>query len=97
MVSEGTAGTADGDGLAANLDGKCDEVYSLITLANGFIEAESTYGKSGAQAFYYAARLYNSGEIDGNLGNADGATPCYVSDVANRLLGWVTADSTCDL
>jgi len=60
-------------------------------------EAQSKYGVTGAQAFYYAARIYNSGSIPDStdLGNADGATACYVSDVANRLTGWVTADSTC--
>lgn len=46
---------------------------------------------------YGAARGYNSGSIpkSGNLSEAAGATACYVSDVANRLTGWVYADSTC--
>lgn len=52
----------------------------------------------GAQKYYQAARVYNAGSVpsDGNLG-APGATPCYCSDVANRLTGWATADSGCTL
>jgi hypothetical protein len=47
--------------------------------------------------YYKAARLYNSGLIaySGNLGSG-GSTYCYASDVANRLIGWSTGDSTCN-
>jgi len=81
MVSDGTAGTASGDGLA-----------------NCINEAQSEFGVTGAQAFYYAARIYNSGSVPdpSDLGDAGGATPCYVSDVANRLTGWVFATNTCN-
>ena len=60
-------------------------------------EAQNQYGVTAAQAFYYAARLYNSGEIPdpSDLGNSGGSTNCYVSDVANRLTGWVNAPSKC--
>ena len=53
----------------------------------------------GSEAFYRAARLYNSGSIpsDGDLGGSPGATLCYASDIANRLSGWVTAARTCTL
>jgi len=46
---------------------------------------------------YSAARIYNSGAIasDGDLSNGNGATPCYVSDIANRPTGWVYAESPC--
>ena len=47
---------------------------------------------------YSACRGYNSGLIppSGDLSEAAGATKCYVSDVANRLQGWVSDDkSTC--
>ncbi|KAK3113789.1 hypothetical protein LTR53_008567 [Teratosphaeriaceae sp. CCFEE 6253] len=46
---------------------------------------------------YSAARGYNSGYIpkSGDLSEAAGATACYVSDVANRLTGWVWADTKC--
>lgn len=43
-----------------------------------------------AAAIYEALRLYNSGSVDkANLSDGRGATPSYVSDVANRLLGVV--------
>jgi hypothetical protein len=75
MVTDGTAGTPDGDGLA-----QCINESGLGTDAD----------------FYRAARLYNSGGIDGS-GNLQAgiATHCYSSDIANRLTGWVTADHGC--
>ncbi|QKX59671.1 uncharacterized protein TRUGW13939_06811 [Talaromyces rugulosus] len=76
MIEDGTAGTAEGDGLA-----------------NCINNAQTT----DVSAYYKAARIYNSGSIasDGNLSEGNGATPCYASDVANRLTGWVNAASTC--
>ena len=46
---------------------------------------------------FKAARYYNSGYIpkSGDLSEAAGATACYVTDVANRLTGWVKAKSSC--
>lgn len=46
---------------------------------------------------YAAARGYNSGAVapSGDLSDAIGATTCYASDVANRLLGWVKAPTKC--
>lgn len=63
-------------------------------LANCLNEANAT----GAEAFYRAARIYNSGSVDasGDLGVGVG-TPCYASDIANRLTGWVSAASSCTL
>jgi hypothetical protein len=51
-----------------------------------------------AEAYYRAARLYNSGAIDdsGDLGKGS-ATHCYASDIANRLVGWTDSQSTCTL
>ncbi|KAI4201433.1 MAG: hypothetical protein LQ350_003271 [Teloschistes chrysophthalmus] len=41
-----------------------------------------------ASTIYRALRLYNSGSIDeSNLSDGKGATPEYVSDIANRLQG----------
>ncbi|KAL1969792.1 hypothetical protein VTN77DRAFT_7301 [Rasamsonia byssochlamydoides] len=75
----------DGTGGTASGDG----------LANCLNEAPAG---AGAQAFYQAARIYNSGSIDpsGDLG-AGVATHCYASDIANRLTGWVYATKTCTL
>lgn len=77
MISEGTGGTAKGDGLA-----------QLVNQA----------GDKEVSAFYKASRMYNSGSIDpsGDLG-AGIATHCYASDVANRLTGWVQAETACPL
>lgn len=58
-------------------------------LASNLNEAQQR-GCSGAQCFYMAVRLYNSGSIpaDGNLSEG-GSTSSYASDIANRLTGWV--------
>ncbi|OCT47320.1 glycoside hydrolase [Cladophialophora carrionii] len=52
-----------------------------------------------AQAYYRAARQYNTGSIaqDGDLDVGGRSTNCYASDVANRLTGWVWAESACSL
>ena len=51
-----------------------------------------------AEAYYRAARLYNSGAIDdsGDLGKGS-ATHCYATDIANRLVGWTDSKSACTL
>lgn len=79
MITDGTAGTSQGPGL-----------QQLIS------QAAANIGTTDAQTFYAAARLYNSGSADySNLDNGLGSTPCYASDVANRLQGWSLAPSTC--
>ncbi|KEF51450.1 uncharacterized protein A1O9_12367 [Exophiala aquamarina CBS 119918] len=53
-----------------------------------------------AQAFYRAARMYNSGFFsftDGADLAQKGAIECYSSDIGNRLLGWYFADYSCFL
>ena len=59
---------------------------------HGLVQNLNLYGNP-----YSAARGYNSGYIpkNGDLSDAAGATGCYVSDIANRLTGWVNATSTC--
>ena len=59
---------------------------------DGIVQNLNLYGSP-----YRAARGYNSGYIpdSGNLSEKSGATKCYVSDIANRLLGWVTAETKC--
>ncbi|KAF7186000.1 hypothetical protein HII31_12663 [Pseudocercospora fuligena] len=60
---------------------------------NGIVQELNAYSGNP----YAAARAYNSGYIpsSGDLSEAAGATACYVSDIANRLTGWVKAKSTC--
>ena len=58
----------------------------------GLVQGLNDYGDA-----YQAARYYNSGYIpkSGDLSEAAGATACYVTDIANRMTGWVNAKSTC--
>lgn len=59
---------------------------------DGLVQNLIYYGNA-----YSAARGYNSGiqPLSGNLSEATGATACYVSDLANRLTGWVYAETKC--
>ncbi|TWU77418.1 hypothetical protein ED733_006495 [Metarhizium rileyi] len=53
---------------------------------------------SGVSQYYKAARLYNSGSIAQSGLLEDGiATHCYVTDIANRLIGWSEGGSGCDI
>jgi hypothetical protein len=48
--------------------------------------------------FFAAARMYNSGSLHASGDLEKGiATHCYVSDVANRLVGWVRSEKQCFL
>ncbi|EHK20500.1 uncharacterized protein TRIVIDRAFT_48957 [Trichoderma virens Gv29-8] len=76
------------DGVAGTTDGP--GLQKLLSQAKGQVHND------GSQAYYAAARLYNSGSADyTNLDNGLGSTACYSSDVANRLTGWTLAASTC--
>ena len=59
---------------------------------DGLVQNLDLYGNP-----YSASRGYNSGYIpkSGDLSEAAGATACYVTDIANRLTGWVRAKSLC--
>lgn len=83
MVKDGVGGTSQGDGLKQCLEKS---------------RGDENVEEDEATPYYRAARLYNSGSPspDGNLGRK-GSTPCYCSDVANRLLGWTLKDSGCTL
>ena len=65
-----------------------------VTNEGGLKQAIAKSNASDDSKYYKAARIYNSGSIDpsGNLGKGV-ATHCYVSDVASRLTGWVSAES----
>lgn len=81
MITDGVAGTVKGSGLA------------------GAITSANFNGVEFAEAYYRAARLYNSGVINlsQDLNKGEGATHCYASDVANRMVGWVDAPTACTL
>ncbi|CAM1510937.1 Fc.00g084500.m01.CDS01 [Cosmosporella sp. VM-42] len=79
MIRDGTSGTSSGEGLKQIL-----------------AKTISAAGSRNARAHYAAARKYNSGSVDySNLNYAFTSTPCYASDVANRLTGWTMAASQC--
>lgn len=60
---------------------------------DGLVQLLNQYGN-----LYKAARAYNSGSIaaDGDLNNANGATASYVTDIANRLTGWIHSGQDSD-
>lgn len=64
---------------------------------DGLKQCLAETGVSDMSMYYKAARIYNSGSIDksGNLG-AGGSTHCYVSNIANRLMGWASGPSGCN-
>lgn len=74
-----------------------------VNLVAGMNRANSIQGLGSceiAQAYYRSARMYNSGPNSFPLGadlGQQGATECYVSDIANRLTGWTTDPRTCTL
>ncbi|KAF7559745.1 hypothetical protein G7046_g4410 [Stylonectria norvegica] len=79
MIRDGTAGTSSGDGLKQTL-----------------AKTAPTTGSGSERNYFAAARMYNSGSVDyNNLNNGLGSTPCYSTDVANRLTGWTLAASQC--
>ena len=74
------------DGVKGTADG--DGLQQLLQKAGG----------SAPENYYRAARMYNSGSIASSGLLQDGiATHCYVSDIANRLLGWSEGTSSCSL
>lgn len=88
MLQDGVGGTEAGDGLAGIMN----------EWSNGTATNENTFGDSTSltQLYYRAARMYNSGSIDASgVLESGGSTHCYASDIANRLMGWVSASSTC--
>lgn len=66
------------------------------TSGPGLVQNLKQAGCSDDSKYYKAARIYNSGSIpaSGDLG-APGATPCYASDIANRLSGCRYRRATC--
>lgn len=61
-------------------------------------EQASIVNNEVAEAYYRAARLYNSGSIDSSNDLEKGdAEHCYASDIANRLMGWTDSQRLCTL
>ena len=76
------------DGVAGTLEGD-----GLAAILN----QQQALGYVGAQLYYRAARVYNSGRVDDSqLLERGGATHCYVSSIANRLTGWAINQGSYD-
>lgn len=79
----------DGVGLGGN---------NLVKALNGASSIKGLGRAEEAQAFYRAARMYNSGFFSFQKGadlGQDGALECYASDIANRLHGRYLAHNSC--
>lgn len=92
------------DGTGAQSPCPKDEIHQMIkdgvqgtAHGDGLEQLLSKATGAGAQRYYRAARMYNSGSVDSS-GDLDlgVATHCYCSDVANRLTGWSQGVSKCD-
>lgn len=87
------------DGATFNPKDERNSIFRMVKDGTqGTVHGDGlTQGINKAGDIYTAARIYNSGAVspNGDLSNGNGATPCYVSDIANRLTGWVNADSLC--
>lgn len=68
-----------------------------ITTNAGLKQTVAKSQASDVSKYYKGAVYYNSGVMpaSGNLGEGR-SNPCYASDMANRLMGWVADSSPCD-
>ncbi|KAK7751731.1 hypothetical protein SLS62_006392 [Diatrype stigma] len=81
MITDGTAGTASGDGLQQTL--------AATTASIGTSDAQAVYA---AARMYNSGSVNYS-----NLNDGITSTACYAVDVANRLTGWALATTGCNL
>jgi len=80
-----------------------DEILTMIrdgvkgtVHGDGLVQILGKTPSKSDMKYYEAARMYNSGSIDASGDLEKGiATHCYVSDVANRLTGWVNSATKC--
>ena len=77
------------------LEGTNGTYYRGTLGGEGLKQDFDSQNLTGAMGYYRTARIYNGGRLDPS-GDLEG--PCctlsYVSDIANRLMGWVNAKST---
>jgi hypothetical protein len=75
-----------------------DGVYgSAIQPDNGFLPLMKSKGGINIKNYYMVAKMYNSG-VNSDLASlsiSSSGTPCYASDIANRLTGWTGGNSAC--
>ncbi|OAA80659.1 Lysozyme-like domain protein [Akanthomyces lecanii RCEF 1005] len=82
----------------STIQGMIEDGVNGTPSGDGLKQLLAKAGGNNAAAFYKAARMYNSGSVDpsGDLGKGI-ATHCYVSDIANRLLGWSEGVGGCHM
>ncbi|KAI9646645.1 hypothetical protein NHQ30_004642 [Ciborinia camelliae] len=81
-------------GNSASASAQAASIHQMIvdgtqgtTKGDGLVQCINRYGN-----IYEAARCYNSGEVNkSDLNDPQGATPSYVTDIANRMTGWLNA------
>uniref|UniRef100_A0A0B7KQ68 Transglycosylase SLT domain-containing protein n=1 Tax=Bionectria ochroleuca TaxID=29856 RepID=A0A0B7KQ68_BIOOC len=68
-----------------------------LTMNDGLKQTVARSKAKDVSRYYKGALLYNSGVMpsSGNLGKGR-SNPCYSSDIANRLMGWVADSSPCN-
>lgn len=84
MQCDGSPGFPGRHGLSQ------DEITSMVRAGTNHFKGNlKDFGNTDtAECIYKALREYNSGSVnEHDLSDGRGATPAYVSDVANRLLG----------
>ncbi|KAH8678201.1 hypothetical protein BX600DRAFT_146915 [Xylariales sp. PMI_506] len=84
MQCDGSPGFPGQHGLSQ------DQITSMVRAGtNHYKDNLKEFGNTDtAECIYKALRAYNSGSVNSsNLSDGQGATPSYVSDIANRLLG----------
>lgn len=82
----------------STIQGMIEDGVNGTPSGDGLKQLLAKAGGNTTAAFYKAARMYNSGSVDpsGDLGKGI-ATHCYVSDIANRLLGWSEGVGGCHM
>ncbi|KAE9374653.1 carbohydrate-binding module family 50 protein [Stipitochalara longipes BDJ] len=101
MQSHNGAGTCNDGGVQnpcpqSQVTQMIKDGTSGTSSGDGLVQCIAHTGANDVSMYYKAARIYNSGSIaaTANLGQG-GATHCYASDIANRLVGWASGPSAC--
>ncbi|KAH7041595.1 uncharacterized protein B0I36DRAFT_282629 [Microdochium trichocladiopsis] len=68
-----------------------------LTTSDGLMQTVARSKATDVSRYYKGALLYNSGVMpaSGNLGQGR-SNPCYSSDIANRVMGWIDDQSPCN-
>ena len=68
-----------------------------LTTTSGLKQTVERSKASDVSKYYKGALLYNSGVMPASGKMEHGrSNPCYSSDIANRLMGWIADSSPCN-